>query len=305
MDGWRFYTKQLVQEIVHSAKEVKSRIVHWHLQQSRLRKRLSELAAVLGIVFLIFALFFYKRFIGSLVDLSDHWSQMKYGKLVLFLSMFFVGFPPLIGYTALSLLCGMSYGFPYGWPLIASASVMGSFASFLVFRYLLHQRAIQLMRSNEKVRAFSEILRDDSSLLLLILIRLCPLPYSLSNGALAGVPELPAQTFFLASLLTSPKLFIHIFIGSKIKELGDANKATSTKVIDLISITITTIALTLSTYLVYKRMKMKLETYHHNSETRGVDQDLVFGNFTDLEEGREVEMEGNDEAFVIDDEEGV
>lgn len=161
------------------------------------------------------------------------------------------------------------------------------------------------MRSNEKIRAFSEILRDDSSLLLLTLIRLCPLPYSLSNGALAAVPELPALTFFLASLFTSPKLFIHIFIGSKIKELGDANKTTSTKVIDLISIAITVVALTLSTYLIYKRMKMKLETYHHNSQANGVDEDLVFGNFADLEEGREMEMEGNDEAFFIDDEEGV
>lgn len=280
----------------------------WYSNQSLVRRILLVVGAIVGLGVGVVALIFHKYIIGMLVSLSDHWEKLKFGRLLLFSLVFVVGFPPLIGYSALSTLSGMVYGFPMGWPILASASILGSFSSFLVFRFLLRSRAEKLVQLNEKFRAFSEILKDDSSLLLLILLRLCPLPYSLSNGALAAIPELPALTFFLASLITSPKLLIHVFVGHTLKNLGDSERSLKAKMIDVLSIIITDAAALLATYIIYNKMQSKLESYHLGLSREGYDE-LVFGNFEeDLESGTNVELEAGDfdeDNFIIYDDEDI
>lgn len=245
-------------------------------QQPTWKKVALWVLVALGLVAVIVVAVLHVYIIQLLVLVSDKLAGLKHGHLLLFVLIFFVGFPPLIGFSALSMLTGMVYGFPGGWPLLASASILGSLCLFLVFRYLLKAQAEHMIHSNEKFRAFAEILREDSSLFLLVLIRLCPLPYSLSNGALAAIPELPILTYFSASIITSPKLFIHIFVGNKIKELGDVTKSLSTKIFDIVSIVITGLAASLTTYIIYNKMQQKLRAYHSQPSN-----ELVFGNFDD------------------------
>ncbi|CAI5760569.1 unnamed protein product [Candida verbasci] len=203
----------------------------------------------------------------------------------------------------------MIYGCPAGWPILALASISGSLVSFIIFKYLLTKKAQYLISINDKFKAFSEILKDDTnSLILLILIRLCPLPYSLSNGALAAIPDLKILNFFLASLITSPKLLIHLFIGWKLKELG-SEKTTSSRIVDIVSIVITISAASLATYLIYVKMQQKLFEMH-SDEYEFVDDNLVFGNFEDdLELGSQenssynIELNSNDfdvDNFIIE-----
>ena len=53
------------------------------------------------------------------------------------------------------------------------------------------------------------------------MVRLCPLPYSLSNGAIATIPTVHWFRFMLATAVAAPKLFIHIFIGSRIATIAE------------------------------------------------------------------------------------
>lgn len=279
--------------------ELNAKSLDWYKSQSLTKRILLAVAGVVCFCIGIIVLIFHKYVIGILVSLSDHWEKLSYGRTLLFTLIFFVGFPPLLGFSALSMLSGMVYGFPLGWPLLATASIAGSLASFLVFRYLLRSRAERLVQLNEKFRAFAEILKDDASLVLLILLRLCPLPYSLSNGALAAIPELPALTYFLASLITSPKMLLHVFVGHSIKNLGNVERPTSAKIADVVGIIITACAASLATYVIYNKMQTKLESYHHGDR----DDELVFGNFEDdLESGTNVELEAGDfdeDNFII------
>lgn len=281
---------------------MRNHAVEWYRAQPQTRQVLIQIGAGVCFVMAILMLIFHKYLIGLLVLLSDQWAKMPGGRWVLFALVFCVGFPPLIGYSALSLLAGMVYGFPGGWPLLALASVSGSFVSFLVFRYLLRSHGERLVNSNEKFRAFAEILREDTSLYLLVLIRLCPLPYSLSNGALAAIPELSAAVYLGASVITSPKMFIHLFVGHKIKELGDTKTDLTTKIIDVISIVVTGVAATLTTWIIYRKMQQKL---HLNRTNPGYEA-FVFGNFDDLESGPNVELNSADfdqDNFIITDDE--
>lgn len=293
-----------IQDKIDMGKSLNQKGLNWYNNQSKLKRSLViALIAILSVL-TVLMIIFHSYFVNKLIDLSDDWKEFTYGKLILFTLVFFVGFPPLIGYTSLSLLTGMVYGFPQGWPLLAAATVTGSFASFLVFRHFFQNKAKQLTNSNEKFRAFSEILNEKNSLFLLILIRLCPLPYSLSNGALAAIPTLSPQTYLLASTITSPKVLIHLFVGYKLKELGDETKK-SNKLIDILSILITILATSITTYVIYNKMNQKLAAYHSNQSNSNENFDLlIYGNFDDDESGN-IELNSQEfdaDNFIIDDE---
>ncbi|KAG2732570.1 hypothetical protein G9P44_004987 [Scheffersomyces stipitis] len=281
----------------------------WFNQQSTLIRVLLSALVVVGIIAGIVVLIFHQYFIHLLYQLADTWHTFKYGQLLLFTLVFLVGFPPLIGFTALSTLTGMVYGFPRGWPLLASASISGSVVSFVVNRYWLHGYAVRLVNHNETFRAFAEILKEENSLFLLVLLRLCPLPYSLSNGALAAIPELSLVTYTLASLVTSPKLFIHLFVGHKLKNLSDDKSSTASKVVDVISIAITGLALAAASFIIYNRMQEKLQSYRNNSNNTFSNENydrMIFGNFEDDLElaSNDVELNSADfdaDNFIIED----
>lgn len=283
-------------------------LIEWYQQQTITKKIVLAIVAALLLVAVVLLAIFHVYIIKFLIFLSDKWQLLKFGRLLLFTLIFFVGFPPLLGFSALSILSGMVYGLVGGWILLASASISGSFCSFLVFRYLLRSKAESLLKSNEKFRAFAEILKEDQSLLLLVLIRLCPLPYSLSNGALASIPQLSPTTYLTASIITSPKLFIHIFVGHQLKDIGDDTNTTLKRVLDGISIFITALASATTTYVIYIKMQQRLLKYHLLDNPYGDNGDyneLIFGNFNDDESGNNLELNSTDfdtDNFIIDDE---
>ncbi|KSA00585.1 uncharacterized protein AC631_03630 [Debaryomyces fabryi] len=169
-----------IQDKLYLMRNVGQQTLDWYQNLPLWKRTLLQVLFVLNTIVIILVMIFHKSIIHGIVIVSDKWHELKFGQPLLFTLIFMVGFPPLLGFSALSMLTGMVYGFLHGWILLACASISGSFCSFLVFRYLLHSRAERLMNSNKSFRAFSEILREDSSLFILILLRLCPLPYSLS-----------------------------------------------------------------------------------------------------------------------------
>ncbi|KAF7583630.1 SNARE associated Golgi family protein [Clavispora lusitaniae] len=304
--GFMSQIRDLATKQNETMNDFRNRVSSWYFSHPLWKRVLLALGGIAIACVGILALIFHKRVIKLLVDVSDYWENLRFGRTILFFLIFFVGFPPLIGYSALSMLCGMVFGFPGGWPLLASATILGSLASFLVFKYVLRSQGERLVQHNEKFRAFAEILKEDASLFLLVLLRLCPFPYSLSNGALAAIPNLPVSTYVLASIITSPKMFVHVFVGNTIKHLGDEERSFSAKVIDVVSIVITGCALSLASYIIYNRMQGKLNSYHHG--LRSNYDDLVFGNFNDdLELDRSMGLEAGDfdedNFFIGDDEE--
>lgn len=294
---------RVVSDQINQFRSLQLNAIDWFRAQSKSKKVAIVILGIIGLVVGILALIFHKYAIHILTVVAEHWHRLKHGRIILFTLIFFVGFPPLLGFSLLSMLCGMVYGFPGGWPILALASISGLFASFLLFRYILRDRAERIVGTNHKFRALSEILKEDTSLLLLILIRLCPLPYSLSNGALAAIPNLPATTYLLASVITSPKMFIHVYVGHTIINLGDEKRPASAKIIDLISIGIAGLAISFASYIIYIKMQQKLQTYQRTHPGSDIDT-VIFGDFGDIEADGNVELNSADydaDNFIIED----
>ncbi|USP77128.1 hypothetical protein yc1106_04402 [Curvularia clavata] len=210
--------------------------------------------AVGGILFLIFN----ERIFGALLPLAKKWRDVTAGWLIIWALIFVVSFPPLIGYSSLLTIAGFVYGFPNGWFISATATVAGSTASFLLSRTLLKSMVHRLVANDTRFAALSLTLKHDG-LKLLVMYRLCPLPYSISNGAVATFPTVHWASYALATAIVSPKLMLHIFIGSQLEKIAESGGKMDirTKALSYMSILIGLIAGVTTGWLVYRKTKAR------------------------------------------------
>lgn len=123
-----------------------------------------------------------------------------------------------------------------------------------MLRSLVHR----LVHSDPRFASLALTLKHDG-LKLLIMIRLCPLPYSFSNGAISLIPTVHPLAFMLATAIVSPKLMLHVFVGSqlaKLAETGDKMDA-KTKAISYVSIIIGISAGILTGWVIYRQTKKR------------------------------------------------
>jgi len=93
------------------------------------------------------------------------------------------------------------------------------------------------------------------------MIRLCPLPYSLSNGAMSTFPTVRPLVFALATAIASPKLMIHVFIGDRLAAIARSGDKMDrgTKAINYASIIGGIILGAVTGYLIYQRTVARSE----------------------------------------------
>ena len=110
------------------------------------------------------------------------------------------------------------------------------------------------MANDRRFEALSIVLQHDG-LKLLVMIRLCPLPYSISNGAISTFPTVQPLMFALATAAATPKLLIAIFIGSRLAAIAKKGEKmdASTKAINWASIILGGVLGVLTGWLIYKR----------------------------------------------------
>ncbi len=111
------------------------------------------------------------------------------------------------------------------------------------------------MANDKRYEALSLVLKHDG-LKLLVMIRLCPLPYSISNGAISTFPTVQPLMFAAATAAATPKLLIAIFIGSRLAVIAKSGEKmdTATKSINWASIIFGVILGVLTGWIIYKRL---------------------------------------------------
>jgi uncharacterized membrane protein YdjX (TVP38/TMEM64 family) len=164
-----------------------------------LRQRLLlALAAVAALALGITLLLSSHHLFSLLSPLAASWRAHPFGWLPIWLATFVTAFPPVIGYSTCVTVAGFVYGFPLGWPIAATATVAGSTVAFLTSRGVFARYVQGLVGRDKRFIALGQVLRRDG-IGVLVMVRLCPLPYSLSNGFLATVGSVGARGFALAT----------------------------------------------------------------------------------------------------------
>ncbi|KAH8197157.1 hypothetical protein TruAng_008686 [Truncatella angustata] len=268
------------------------------------------LAAAVGLALFVLAVLFLvysHRIFAWLKPVAEGWRELRGGWVLVWLMTFGTAFPPVIGYSSSITVAGFVFGFPGGWPIVASATVVGSTAAFLTSRTVFSRYVHALVGTDRRFVALGQVLRHDG-LLVLAAIRFCPLPYSLSNGFLATIPNISPFSFAAATALATPKLLVHVFIGSRLAQLAeDDDMSTGDKVINYMSMIVGGLVGMGIGLLIYRRTMARAEELAR--EEAGEDGGLVDRDgdvdYEDLEEGilgRSGSTQGEaDAAALMDD----
>jgi hypothetical protein len=134
------------------------------------------------------------------------------------------------------------------------------------------------------------------------MIRLCPLPFSISNGALSTIPTINWPTFMAATALVTPKLLLHVWIGHQLAELAERGDEmdSKTKFISYFGIAIGAVAGGLTTYLIYAQTKNRMKDIEsiERAEAGGIAEDLDYEDDPELAEADEFLREDNDDISL-------
>lgn len=156
------------------------------------------------------------------------------------------------------------------WCIVAVATVLGSTTSFVVCRTILANYVKRMVEKDKRFAALSLTLKHDG-LKLLCMIRLCPLPYSLSNGAMASFPTVQWTSFMLASAIASPKLLIHVFIGSRLAAIARSGEKmdAKTRAINYLGIGIGMVAGAATGWLIWSKTQARARELEAEEEQGG------------------------------------
>jgi len=113
-----------------------------------------------------------------------------------------------------------------------------------------------MVKNDTRFAALALTLKHDG-LKLIVMYRLCPLPYSISNGAISTIPTVHWTSFALATAIASPKLLLHVFVGAQLARLGEGKMDLKTKLISWFSIFIGLSAGVLTGWFMYQKTKAR------------------------------------------------
>ena len=206
----------------------------------------------------------YQKIIGYVVSVSDEIREMKMkGVLIFALLIGIVSFPPLIGFSSLCIIIGIVYGYQ-GFPLIAITSSVMSTVALCSFKFFFKDASQRIIDSHSNMQIFVSVIKDSDTtfiqeVFILTLMKLCPLPYSITNGGLGCVPHLSSLAFFLATLICSPKYLIQIFLGIQLRELGGPDGDGNKKFVHFLIFLVTGVSFGTLSMLLYQRLQYKFQ----------------------------------------------
>ena len=299
--------RPLAQQIMQSSISITHKLVKLGNSMTPLQQAISGLVGLVALVLTILFLVFSHRIFAALRPVAEGWRNLPGGWVLLFFLSAITAFPPMIGYSTTVTIAGFIFGFPRGWFIIAGATVVGSTASFIASRTVLSAYVQRLVGEDRRFVALGHVLRHDG-LLVLAAIRLCPLPFSLSNGFLATIPSISPGSFALATALSTPKLLIHIFIGDRLAQIAeDEDMPLGTRVVNYLSILFGLVLGITVGWLVYRRTMRRAKELAVEEATAGTDGNgaLIADElaYNDVEGGVFTRRsgEGDSAALIMDD----
>ncbi|KAH6998385.1 hypothetical protein BKA56DRAFT_664973 [Ilyonectria sp. MPI-CAGE-AT-0026] len=270
-----------------------------YLRLTPLQRLLAAVGFVAAAVFGILAIIYSHSFFAWLTPYAKSWREMPAGWMLIFLFIFITSFPPIVGYSTAATISGFVYGFPWGWPVVSAGCTLGALGAFMASRTILSGYVDRMVGKDHRFVALSQVLRQEG-IWYLTAIRFCPLPFSLSNGFLATIPSVTPLAFTLSTALSSPKLLVHVFIGSRLALLAEKGDQMSAgdKAINYISMAIGgAVGLTVG-LIIYRRTMARAAELARN-DARGAAAEEGDAGYEDVESSSLIDPE--DAAVLMSD----
>lgn len=278
----------LGRRLLEAAGNVASTVLRAYMRLSPWQRAAASAAGVAVLAVTVIFLIYSHRIFAALTPVAIGWRALPGGWVIIWLMTFATAFPPMVGYSTCVTIAGLVFGFPAGWPIVATATVAGSGVAFFTSRTIFSKYVHALVGEDRRFVALGQVLRHDG-LLMLAGIRFCPLPYSLSNGFLATIPSISPLSFVLATALATPKLLVHVFIGSRLAQLAEEGDTMSAgaKAINYVSMFLGGLIGVVIGLVIYRRTMSRAAELAREEATEngGVIDPESSVSYEDLEEG--------------------
>ncbi|SAM04580.1 hypothetical protein [Absidia glauca] len=159
-----------------------------------------------------------------------------YGPFILAGIISLMSIPPILGFTFMVMMTGFVYDFPKGLLPAVSGAFIGSMLCFGLVRQFRFDRYIRMSASQEKkYQAMQEAIQE-GGWKMMVLIRICPIPWQFTNLFLALMPSVTVQDYVLTGLIASWKVTVEVWTGSQLANLSDASLPPSARRLTLITL---------------------------------------------------------------------
>ncbi|KAG1214460.1 hypothetical protein G6F68_002320 [Rhizopus microsporus] len=187
------------------------------------KKSIATIGVVLVFLFLLIYTFaLYRRAILELIQtVAVELRTTPYSSILLTALIILTSIPPLLGFTFSTTITGFIYGFPGGVLPAVSGAFIGASVAFALIRKYNFSRFIKLSPSKqEKYVAIQEAI-EQGGFKMMILIRLSPIPWPITNMLLSIITTVSIQQYMLSALLASFKVSLDVWIGSQLADLSN------------------------------------------------------------------------------------
>ncbi|KAI7907306.1 uncharacterized protein BX663DRAFT_495481 [Cokeromyces recurvatus] len=127
----------------------------------------------------------------------------------------------MLGFTFAVTLTGFIYGFPGGILPAVSGAFLGAILAFVLIRKSNLLKMVRLSPAKQvKYMAMQEAI-EQGGFKMMMLIRLSPIPWPITNMLLSIIPTITTQQFVISTFLSSLKVSLEVWIGSQLADLSN------------------------------------------------------------------------------------
>ncbi|KAI6018148.1 hypothetical protein PISMIDRAFT_683140 [Pisolithus microcarpus 441] len=183
---------------------------------------------VVAIVVIVIALLIWiydKQIVHAIQPAANWMHNLSFGWLIPIAIFFVISFPPLFGHEILAIVVGLVWGVWVGFAITAAGTLLGEIGNFFAFKYLLQSYADKKEKSNIQYACLSKLVREGGFKIALI-VRYSAVPGHFTT-AIFAVCGMNIFVFIAAAILSMPKQFVTVYIGTLLEE--DANGTANTR----------------------------------------------------------------------------
>lgn len=193
--------------------------------------------------------------------LADFMKSTSYSQplLALIICVFSIPIPPLSGFFASVYMAGYAYGFPQGG---IPATVGAFFGALLAYGFVQKVRIVCWFKVSDNLKfKFEAVSRaiGQGGLKMVLMIRISPLPWQITNLLLALCDKVSFRTYALAAFISSFKFNADVWFGSQLVSLYDPNSSPEALKVNRCITIAGVIITTMITFLIYKSTKQRIK----------------------------------------------
>ncbi|KAI7856716.1 hypothetical protein BDC45DRAFT_566792 [Circinella umbellata] len=186
------------------------------------------------------------------------------GSVILSILVMATSIPPLLGFTFASSLCGFVYGFPGGVIPAVIGAFLGAMLCFALIRQFNFARFIRLSPDKQlKYQAIQEAIQE-SGFGMIVLIRITPIPWEVTNTVLSMLPNLSAKQYTFSAFLASFKVALEVWFGSQLASLSDPDLPPSAHRVTLITLGVGVLIILFLAFYLHRVTMRKIRELQEN-----------------------------------------